>query len=105
MALKYIKTSLSIHLETYVDNFDPFSGLKLFTPFIKPIVPIDNKSSWSIFVFEYFLHTWTTNLKFFSINKLRASSSFLANFSTAIFSSSGVNGSGNKLLPVIYPNY
>ena len=53
----YVIIALSIHLETYVDNFDPFSGLKLFTPFIKPIVPIDNKSSWSIFVFEYFLHT------------------------------------------------
>ena len=94
-----------MHLDAYVASFIFLSFLYVLIPLIKPIVPIDNKSSWSIFVFKYFLHTWTTNLKFFSINKLRASSSFSANFSTTIFSSSGVNGSGNKLLPVIYPNY
>lgn len=94
-----------MHLDTYVESFDPFFTLKLFTPLIKPIVPIESKSSWSIFVFAYFLQTWTTNLKFFSISRLRASSSPLDKFSMAIFSSSGVNGSGNKQVPVIYPNY
>lgn len=70
-------------------------------PFIKPIVPIDSKSSWSIFVFEYFLQTCATNLKFLSTSKSLASLFPSLYFSSAIFSSSAVNGSGNIVVPVM----
>ena len=71
---------------------------------INPIDPIEIKSSWSIFVVEYFLLIWATNLKFLSINIFLASSSPDYIFSIHSFSSSGDNGSGNKLFPWIYPN-
>ena len=50
--LKYIKISFSIHLEAYVASLIFFSGLKVFTALIKPIVPILIKSSILIPVFS-----------------------------------------------------
>ena len=70
-----------MHLETYVERRAPFSGLKLLIPLIRPIVPIEIKSSWSTFELLYFLHTCATSLKFLSIKILRASSSPVLNFS------------------------
>ena len=64
-----------MHLETYVDSLTFLLGLKLFIPFIKPIVPIEIKSSCETFVAIYFLETCATNLKFLSINMFLASSS------------------------------
>lgn len=81
-----------------------FESSKLFIALIKPIEPIDIKSSWSILVVEYFLLICATNLKFLSINIFLASVSPLFIFSMHIFSSSGDNGSGNKEFPWIYPN-
>ena len=57
VALKCINISLSMHLETYVDNFTFLLGLKLFIPFINPIVPIEIKSSWLTLAATYFLQT------------------------------------------------
>lgn len=40
-----VRIVLSIQRETYVESLAPFSGLKLLIPLIKPIVPIEIKSS------------------------------------------------------------
>ena len=85
-----------MHLETYVESFTFLVGSKLLIPFIKPIVPIEIKSSWSTFVDTYFLQTCATNLKFLSIKIFLASSLPCFNFSKQSFSSSIVNGSGNN---------
>ena len=56
-----------------------------------------------IFVEEYFLATCATNLKFRSIKMFLAFSSPFFIFSKYIFSSSLLNGSGNKLPDCMYP--
>ena len=89
--------------ETYVDKRAPFSGLKLLIPLIRPIVPIEIKSSWSTLELEYFLQTWATSLKFRSISILRASSSPVLNLSRYISSSLELKGSGKSCAPEIYP--
>ena len=94
--LKCIKISFSIHLEAYVANFIFFSLLNVFTPFIRPIVPIDIKSSIPIPVFSNFLAMYTTNLKFLSTKICLASKLlFSDNFFMYFSSSFGGNGGGN----------
>ena len=100
--LKNINISFSIHLDAYVASLIFFSELNVFTPFIKPIVPIDIKSSIPIPVFSNFFAMYTTNLKFLSTNiclvcKLSSSDSLFINSA----SSSGGNGGGNVWLPAI----
>ena len=62
-----------MHLEQYVESLNPFSSLKLFIPFINPIVPIDIYSSLSIELVAYFLAICATNLKLCSISLSLAS--------------------------------
>ena len=105
MLRKTIRISLSTHFDTYVASFVPLLLLKLEIPFISPIVPIDIKSSISIFEDAYFLATCATNLKFLSIKIFLASLLPFLYKSKYFFSSSKVNGSGNNLLLDIYPKY
>ena len=60
-----LKFSFSIHLDAYVANFIFFSGLKVFTAFINPIVPILIKSSILIPVFSIFGQCIQLILNFF----------------------------------------
>ena len=53
--LRYIKISFSIHLEAYVANFIFLSILNVLIAFIKPIVPIEIKSSTFMPVLSNFL--------------------------------------------------
>ena len=101
LLLRCIKISFSIHLEAYVANFIFLSTLKVLTPFINPIVPIEIKSSKPTPVFSNFLAIYTTNLKFLSTKTLRASFSPFSILSNISCSSSGVNGGGNVWLPPI----
>ena len=99
LLLKYISISFSIHLEAYVASFIFFSVLKVFTPFINPIVPVEIKSSSPTPVFSNFLAIYTTSLKFLSTNVCFTSSCPLSNFFKSSSSSSGVNGGGRLMLP------
>ena len=69
-----------MHRDAYVASLIFFSGLNVFTAFIKPIVPILIKSSILIPVFSNFLAIYTTNLKFLSINMDLAALSPVGNF-------------------------
>ena len=75
------------------------SVLKVLTPFINPIVPIDIKSSIPIPVFSNFFAMYTTNLKFLSTKVFLALSSPFASFSSTFSSSSGSSGGGKVPLP------
>ena len=74
-----------------------FSGLKVLIDLIKPIVPIEIKSSKSSPFYQTFL-PWATNLKFRSIKIFLASSLPLAIWTNSSLSSSGVSGWGKILL-------
>ena len=56
-----------------IEEIKEINSLKVFTPFIKPIVPIDIKSTIPIPVFSNFLEIYTTNLKFLSTKTCLAS--------------------------------
>ncbi|MPN37149.1 hypothetical protein SDC9_184665 [bioreactor metagenome] len=75
-------------------------SLNVLTALIKPIVPIDIKSSTSIPVFSNFLDMYTTSLKFRSIKTVLTLSSF-SKFCNSSFSSSALSGGGNMLTPPI----
>ena len=81
----------------------PLELSKLLIPLISPIEPIEIKSSGSILVELYFLVIWATNLKLCSIKIFLASSLPFLKSSKYFFSSSLLNGSGNKELFEIYP--
>ena len=68
--------------------------LKVFIPFIKPMEPIDTKSSKSTPVFSYFLARKTTSLKLCSISLLREYKSPSWAFFIYVSSSSFSNGGG-----------
>ena len=52
-----------MHLEAYVANLIFLLGQKVFTALIRPIVPIDIRSSTLEVVFSNFLAIYTTNLR------------------------------------------
>jgi len=64
-----------MHLAAYVANLVPLLGLNVAIALIKPIVPIEIKSSVSFPVLLYFFTICATNLKFLSINTFLAFSS------------------------------
>ncbi|MNP48490.1 hypothetical protein D3C76_1426130 [compost metagenome] len=71
---------------------------------IKPTVPIEIKSSTSLFCIEYFFTICATNLKFLSISILFAETSPSWNFFKYNSSSASESGFGNVLLLLfIYP--
>src|SRR5690625_7829220 len=90
-------TSFSIHLAAYVASFVPLPTLKLSTPLIKPIVPIEIKSSVYSPVFSNFLTICATSRKLCSINLLRADSFPCCNNQIYFFSSSLDNGMGERV--------
>src|SRR5690625_5110230 len=95
--LKYIKISFSIHLAAYVANLVPFPTLKLSTPLINPIVPMEIKSSVYSPVLSNFFTIWATSRKLCSINLFLASL-LPSSISLIYFNSSSVDkGWGNVL--------
>src|SRR5699024_7356379 len=101
---KYIKISLSIQQAQYVASFAPLFALKLSTPLIKPIVPIEIKSSLFSFVSSYFFTICATRRKLCSINLSLAIVSPASIASTYFFSSSLDNGWGNALFLIYETN-
>ena len=70
-----VKLAASLADTASADKYKIFSGdsvtvseLKVLTPFINPIVPIEIRSSNPIPVFSNFFAMYTTNLKFLSTN-------------------------------------
>jgi len=76
----------------------------VFTPFIKPIVPIEISSeAVSGFWFEYFFAIWATSLKLWTMSLFLASMSLLSLKAVRYFSSSsGVSIAVKELPPVTY---
>ncbi len=66
--LRYINISFSIHLEAYVASLIFFSGLYELIAFIRPIVPIEIKSSTPTPVLSNFFAMYTTSLRLCSIS-------------------------------------
>ena len=100
--LKYISISFSIQRDAYVASFMFLSVLNVFIPLIRPIVPIDIKSSTPTPVLSNFFAMYTTSLKLCSINILLADSSFsFINFSNCFASSSPSSGAGSTSGPPI----
>ena len=97
-----ISTSFSIQREIYVDRREFFSGLNVFIPLIRPIVPIDIRSS-RFFSSAYFFAMCATSLRLCSISTFFALSSPFAYKSRYFFSSLLFNGFGNVALPETYP--
>ena len=100
--LKYISTSFSMQRDMYVESLLLLSGRKVFIPFIRPIVPIEIKSS-IVFSSAYFFAICATRRKFRSISIFFAASLPFAYSARYFFSSSFVSGFGNAALPLTYP--
>ena len=101
---RYIRISFSMHLDAYVASFIFFSGLNVFIPFMRPIVPIDIRSSTHTPVFSNFFARYTTSLRLCSISCFFACSFDIATFlsTSAIrqhFSSSVSSGGGSTSVP------
>ena len=84
-----------MHLDAYVASLIFLPVLNVLIDFIKPIVPIEIRSSIPIPVFSNFLAIYTTNLKFLSTNSCLTDSSPLLNLCSACSSSSDSNGGGS----------
>ena len=98
---RYINISFSIQRDAYVASFIFLSGLKVFIAFIRPIVPIEIKSSTYMPVFSNFRAIYTTRRRFLSINVALTDISPSASAFMSLASSSFVSGEGSVSLPPI----
>lgn len=90
-----ISNSLSTHRMAYVANLFPYSGRKLSTAFISPIVPMEIRSSCSSSELTYFFATWATRRMLCNTSSSFAPCSPFFNLHRQSVSSSGVRGTKN----------
>ena len=97
--LKYIKISFSMHLEAYVASFIFFWGEKVLHALIKPMVPIEIKSSTPTPLDSNLFAIYTTSRKLCVIKTSLASESFFSNLLKISSSSSFERGAGSLTGP------
>ena len=99
---RYIKISFSMHLDAYVASLIFFAGLNVLIALIKPMVPMEIKSSTPTLVLSNFFAMYTTRRRLCSIRRDLASfSPSVPKRASVSVSSAAESGAGSTSAPPI----